>query len=240
MAQQTIVSLKGKVRTAFGKGPSRRTRAEGLIPGVLYGPHSKGALSFAVDPLALKAAIQTPFKFNTLLELDLEGAGKKTALLKEVQVDPVERDLLHADFVEVKLDEKVKVNITIILEGITKGAAEGGILNQVTRSIVLEVLPKDIPELIKVDVSHLDINDSIHVSELKLPAGAKAVTKGDITVAVCAPPEREEAPVAGAAAAAAPAADGKAAPAAAAPAAGAKAADGKAAPAAAAKPAAKK
>ncbi|MBS2028754.1 MAG: 50S ribosomal protein L25 [Deltaproteobacteria bacterium] len=216
---ENAVSLTAKVRKEVGKGPSRRIRAQGLVPAVLYGPHNKEPLQLAVDPLALKAAIQTKFKYNTLLKFTLEGAGEKTALLKEVQVDPIQRSILHADFIEVRLDEKVRVNVPLFLTGKAVGTAEGGVVNQVTRELVILALPKDIPEKLEVDVTPLKIGGSIHVSEVKFPAGVTAKTKGDITVAVCSVPEEivEVAPVAAAvpgapgaegAAAAAPGAEG--------------------------------
>ena len=209
---ENAVSLTAKIRKEVGKGPSRRIRAQGLVPAVLYGPHNKEPVQLAVDPLALKAAIQTKFKYNTLLKFTLEGAGEKVALLKEVQVDPIERSILHADFIEVRLDEKVRVNVPLFLTGKAIGTTEGGVVNQVTRELVILALPKDIPEKLEVDVSPLKIGGSIHVSEVKFPAGVTAKTKGDITVAVCSVPEEivEVAPVA-AAVPGAPGAEGAAA-----------------------------
>lgn len=216
---ENAATLNVKVRKESGKGPSRRIRAEGLVPAVLYGPTSKEPLHLAVDPLALKAAIQTKFKFNTLLKFAGEGVGDRTALLKDVQVDPIDRSILHADFIEVRLDQKVKVNVPVALVGKAAGSADGGIVSQVTRELVILAFPKDIPEKLEVDVSPLKIGGSIHVSDITFPTGVTAKTKGDITVAVCSIPEEivetVAAPAAGAAAApgAAPAA-GAAAPAA--------------------------
>ena len=244
MAEQNVTKLAGKARTESGKGISRRLRAAGQVPAVLYGPHSKAPMHLSVDPLALKAAIQTPYKFNTLLTIEIEGQPARTALVKDIQVDVVDRNVLHADFIEVRTDEKVTVRVPVILTGRPLGAGDGGILNQVSRELLVSVLPKEIPLKLEIDVSPLKIGDALHVSDIKFPAGVVAKTKADVTVAVCAAPEREEvAAVADpATAAAAPAAagakagDAKAADAKADP----KAADAKGADAKKAAPAAKK
>lgn len=234
MAEQKAVSLTAQVRTEVGKGPSRRIRAQGLVPAVLYGPHTKEPVQLAVDPLNLKKAIQTPFKFNTVISFNLGAAGEKIALLKDVQVDPIERTIIHADFMEVRMNEKVMVKVPVVLTGRPAGAADGGIINQVTRELELFALPKDIPEKLEVDISPLKIADSIHVSDIKFPTGVTPKTKGEITVAVCSAPEKEEVVAPTAAVAAAPGAAGApaaAGAAAAAPAAEAKAGDKKAEPA---------
>ena len=233
MAEQKAVSLAATVRTEVGKGPSRRIRAQGLVPAVLYGPHTKDPVQLAVDPLLLKKAIQTPFKFNTVISFNLGAAGEKIALLKDVQVDPIERTIIHADFMEVRMNEKVMVKVPVVLTGRPVGAADGGIINQVTRELELFALPKDIPEKLEVDISPLKIADSIHVSDIKFPAGVTPKTKGEITVAVCSAPEKEEvvAPTAAVAVPGAPAAAGATGAAGAAPAADAKAGDKKAEPA---------
>jgi large subunit ribosomal protein L25 len=156
---------------------------------------------------------------------------------------PVSRDLLHADFIDVKETDQVKVKVPLVLTGKAVGVLEGGILSQMRRELEVFALPGAIPERIEIDVTPLKITQALHINEVKLPEGIIVKTQTNYTIAVVSAPEVEKvaevaavvpgaAPVAGA-----PAADGKAAPA---------AADGKAAPAAAgdkkadAKPAAKK
>ena len=222
-------------REEKGKGPARRLRQKGLIPAVVYGGKSEPT-HLAVDPAALMKAIETPHRFNTVLTLQLEG-GEKHVLFKDYTVDPVTRKLLHADFLEVKLDQPVKVEVPVVTTGRSPGQAEGGILSIATHEIVLEALPAKIPVRIEVDVTNLKIGGSIHVSELKAPEGCKFKFATDYVVAFLAIPEKEEvvAPVA-AVPGAAPAEGAAAAPGAAgAPAAGAAA--GAAAPAAGAAPA---
>ena len=205
------------------------------MPGVVYGPRLEKPLNIAVNAKETKAAIQTPKKMNTVLGLNVDGK-QITVLLKEFQLDPVSKELLHVDFIDVRENEQVKVKIPVILTGKAEGVTNGGILSQIRREIEVWSLPGAIPEKIEADVTPLKIGGSLHINEVKLPAGVTVKTSTNFTIAVVTAPEIEKVvEVAAAAPGAAPAADGKA-PAAAgdAKAGDAKAADGKAAPAAAA------
>jgi large subunit ribosomal protein L25 len=218
--------LECKPREGSGKGSSRRLRAQGLVPAVVYGRHLDKPAHIAVHPKGIRIAVMTPHKLNTLLILKGAGADRQV-LLKDFQVDPVSREILHADFIEVRENEQVKVNVPVVLVGRAVGVAEGGILNQVRRELEVYALPNAIPEKIEVDVTPLKVAESLHINDLKLPAGVKVKTHVNFTVAVVAIPEKEEvvvAPVAAAAVPGAPGAEaGKAAP-------GAGAEAGKAAP----------
>lgn len=237
MVQSSNV-LPANARGESGKGPARRLRASGLIPAVVYG--QKGpATHIAVNPDLLQKAIATPHKFNTLLSLQLDGSAKNV-LFKDYAVDPVTRQLLHADFFEVDLSKPVRVEVPIVTTGKAEGVIAGGILAVSAHEIAVEVLPEKIPVQIEVDVTPIKIGGSIHIADVKAPEGVTIKYATNFTVAVVMAPEKEEvvAPVPGAAvpgaaegAAAAPGAPG--APAAAAGAAGAPAAAGGAAPAAA-------
>lgn len=185
-------TLEGKPRDQAGKGSARRLRASGHIPAVVYGRHSKKAAHFSVDPLAIKAAIATPHRFNTLITLKVDGQPDRQVLVRDFQLDPVSRDVLHADFLEVREDEKVKVNVPVRLVGRPLGVAEGGILSQLRRELEVFALPAVIPENIEVDVSHLKMAQSVHVNEIKLPPGVEVKTTVNYTLAVVAVPEKEE------------------------------------------------
>lgn len=225
--------LEAKPREMNGKGPARRLRTQGLIPAVVYGKHLETPLQIAVSPVAVKKAIATPHKLNTLISLKVDGQGEKQVLLKEYQQDPVTQEMLHADFIDVRENEKVKVKVPLELTGKAEGVAAGGILSQQRREIEVWALPSAIPEKLEVDVSHLKMAQALHINDVKLPEGVEVKTAVNYTLAVVAVPEKEEAAPAAAAAAAAAAPAGAAA----APAAGEAAKTG--APAAAA-PAAKK
>lgn len=212
--------LEAKTREGSGKGAARKLRAQGLIPAVVYGRHTETPAHVAVDPKAVRKAINTPHKLNTLLTLKGAGADKQV-LLKDYQMDPLTRDVLHADFIEVRENDPVKVNVPVVLVGRAVGVAEGGILSQTRRELEVWSLPNAIPASIEVDITNLKIAQALHIKDITLPEGVKVKTQVNFTLATIGVPEREEA-AAPAAAAAAPAAG------AAAPAAGDKAAPAKA------------
>lgn len=229
-------TLEAKTRQGAGKGAARKLRGQGLIPAVVYGKHLEKPLQVAVDPKSIRQAINTPHKFNTLITLKMDGASRQV-LLKDYQMDPVSREILHADFIDVRETEKVKVNVPLVLTGKAQGVADGGLLTQARRELEIWALPQAIPEKIEADVSHLKIAQALHINDIKLPEGVSVKTNVNYTLAVVTAPEREEVPAA--AAAAAPAAGAAAAPAAAAGKADAKAGDAKAGDAKAAAGAAK-
>lgn len=201
-------TLEVKTREGSGKGASRRLRVQGLIPAVVYGRHLETPVHIAVNPRSIREAIATPHKFNTLITLKLTG-GEKQVLLKDYQQDPLTRELLHVDFIDVRENEQVKVKVPLILTGKAVGTSEGGVLQQTRRELELYALPRAIPEKIEVDVSHLKIAQVLHINDVKLPEGVAVKSNVNYTLAVVSAPEREEAVVPSAAAA--PAAEGKAA-----------------------------
>src|SRR5438067_803061 len=144
--------LTAQKREERGKGPARRLRAKGLIPAVVYGKGEPTHL--ALNPEDLLQAIASPQKLNTLITLKLEG-GDRQVLLKDYQVDPVERNLLHADLLEVSLDKAVRVDVPLVCTGKAQGVIEGGILQQNAHTITVEALPSQIPEKLEVDVTEL-------------------------------------------------------------------------------------
>ncbi|MBZ4373368.1 50S ribosomal protein L25/general stress protein Ctc [Corallococcus interemptor] len=223
-------TLEAQARDNSGKGVARRLRASGQVPAVVYGKHLKAPLHISVDPKGIRTAINTPHKLNTLIQLKLAG-NEQQVLLKDYQMDPLTRDILHADFIAVSEKEQVKVNIPVVLTGKAAGVADGGLLTQVRRNLEVWALPGAIPLQIEVDVTNLKIAEALHVNDVKLPEGVSVKTHVNYTIATIAAPEAAEAAPAAAAAAAAPAA-GKAAD--------AKAGDAKAPAAAAAKAPAKK
>jgi len=235
-------TVEAEIREGHGKGPARRLRAAGRVPAVVYSRNAT-PLAISVDPKALREALMGESRFNTLLTLEIKGktgSQARQVMLKAHQTDPVEARLLHADFLEVRMDEKIRVEIPVILTGKPAGVVEGGILQQNRRFLEVLCFPNKIPQKIEVEVAQLKIGQSIHVADLKMPEGAELRYQTNFTIAVVSAPEKEEvavvAPVAaeagaaapGAVAGAAPGAPGTAAPTAgagaAAPAAGAKAA----------------
>ncbi len=185
-------TLQAKPREGAGKGPARRLRAQGLIPAVVYGRHSKAAQHIAVDPVEIKQAVAAPARLNTLIQLKLDGQGEKLVLLKDFQLDPVSRQMLHADFLEVREGERVKVKVPLVLVGKPVGVLAGGILSQAVRQIEVLALPTAIPDKIEVDVSHLKMAQALHINDVKLPEGIAVKPTVNFTVAVVSVPEKEE------------------------------------------------
>jgi large subunit ribosomal protein L25 len=231
------IELTVEARTS-GRAEARGLRVNKMVPGIIYGAIENANISLHVNDI-LKYNTRT--YENALLTIksgDTKLNGK-VALIKEVFVNPLTRRPEHVDLFALDLTKSVRVSVEIKIEGKAIGISEGGLLNIVTRQVEVECLPTAIPESITIDVTNLGVGDSIHASELTIPAGVKLISRPELTIAAVV--EIEEEAIATPATAATPAA-GAAAPAAgaAAPAAGAKApAAGAKAPAA-AKPAAKK
>ncbi len=195
MAENQLVV---ELRTETGKGAARRLRRAGRVPGVIYGK-GREPTPLALDGGRLLRILQRSDRgLNTLLEVrsDDPGFGERMALVKELQRHPVRGDLLHADLYEVDLQQTVEVSIPVHLVGTARGVAvAGGIVDHALREIEVECLPGSIPDAVEVDVSGLDIGDSLHVGDLDLPPGVTLRTDPSISiVSVVAPAAEEAAP----------------------------------------------
>jgi large subunit ribosomal protein L25 len=234
-----VGKLNAQFRGETGKSAVRRLRAAGKIPAICYG-QAQAPMTLAVDPTELIKSLDPVKKTNTVLTLNVAGApdgdASLTVMVRDYQKDAIRGHLTHADFIRVDLNKPVHATVPIVLTGKAEGVKLGGIMHQVIRILPISCTPDKIPVKLEVDVSHLGMNEAIHVSDLKLAEGVKPLADGGSTVcAVTAPKaEKEVAPTAAEGAvpaegaAAAPGAEGAAA--AAAPAAGGK--GGAAAPAA--------
>jgi large subunit ribosomal protein L25 len=214
------IKVSATRRSESGKGVASRLRATGKIPAVAYGKQLP-AQALAVSPDALKAVFASAYGNNNVIELDVEGKDKLTVLLRDYQYHPVSRQLLHADFVQIHLDQPVDVEVPLELTGKPLGVVQGGILRQVFRKLPLRALPNNVPVKIVHDVTSLELDGHVASKDLALPEGVSVRLPAEQTVAsIVHEVVREEetaAPAAGAAAAgaaAAPAAGAAAAPAA--------------------------
>src|SRR5512132_1112146 len=179
--------LSAKPRDGTGKGAARTLRAQGRIPGVIYG-HGREPLSLAIDTRELEKLLSRISAESTVIELSFDGSTAKT-LIREIQRHPFKRQILHVDFQELVAGEKVTVRIPIVLTGIPEGVrVDGGILDQVMRELEIEVDPANIPNHVEVDVNPLRIGDSVHVNEISLPEGVELVGEPDSTVCVVSAP----------------------------------------------------
>jgi len=177
---EIVVAAQG--RTESGKNANRRLRAQGLIPGIVYGA-GREATSVAVSPTDIGAILRSASGENTLFDLELSGSKRKV-ILKEFQVEPVGGLLLHADFFEVALDKPIEVKVPIELQGTPVGVkVDGGLLDFVTREIEVECLPGDIPDKIVVDVSAVELGKHFRAGELTLPDKVQMLTEAGVVLA---------------------------------------------------------
>ena len=188
MAQ--LISISAVPRTAAGKGAARQARLQKKVPAVVYG-HGRASQSLEVDAQALEQALTGKEPSSTVIELTVEGK-KARALIREIQRHPVRPDIIHIDFYEIHADEKVKLKVPVHLTGTPDGVRNaGGVLDQVTREVEIDVLPEHIPDRVELDVTALTIGHSLHVSDLVIP-NATILTHADLTIATVVPPRAEE------------------------------------------------
>ena len=178
--------LKACIRKESGKGPARRFRQEGLIPAVFYG-RGEEAIHLSVNAADLLKIIKTK-KENIFIKLLIEGEKRKErlSLIKELQVEPVSRRFYHADFYEIRMDHKLTIDIPLHFSGIPIGVQNGGELQHLKRDLKVSCLPSALPEFIDIDVSGLDIGNSIKVQDIKVPEGIEVLDPGDVGVAIVA------------------------------------------------------
>jgi large subunit ribosomal protein L25 len=183
--------LQAEIRSEKGKGAARRLRSRGMVPAVIYG-QSEGPTSLSVSPAEVKRALSTEYGRNVLIELSLPGR-EQIAMAKEIQVDPVSRDLLHVDFYRVDPTLPVAVRVPFRPTGRAKGVLAGGEMNVVFREIPVRARPEHIPSFIEGDVTELNINEMLRTRDLKLPEGVQVMLAPDQTVvAVIAERKKEE------------------------------------------------
>ena len=220
---KTSFELVAEFRETQGKGASRRLRHEGKVPAILYGGHL-GARALTLSHQKLALMLDNERCYSTILSLRV-GDQTQAAILKDVQRHPFKNAIVHVDFQRVEENEKIRINIPLHFSGaaISPGVkSQGGIVSHMRTEVEISCLPKDLPEYIEVDISGLSLNESIHLSQLKVPQDVVLVelAKEDAAVVAIHSPRAEE-PEPTAAAAAAPGAEGTAAAPAAAGAAGA-------------------
>jgi large subunit ribosomal protein L25 len=180
-----VIPLNGTRREAIGKGSARKARAAGRIPGVLYG-HGQEAVALSVSAREFELAVRKQGG-NPIIGLGLEG-GEHTALIRDVQYDPISHAIIHLDFLRISLTETIEVEVPIHLVGLPVGVKDGGgILEPILRTLTVRCLPTAIPASVDVDVTALNIGDSVHVSAIVAPE-VTIVTESDVTVATVVPP----------------------------------------------------
>ncbi|MBC8283622.1 MAG: 50S ribosomal protein L25 [Nitrospinae bacterium] len=160
-------ALTGKIREANGKSAARKLRTDECIPAVIYGLNDN--VSVSVNPKELKKLIDAKGR-NVLIELKVEGdsAENRNVVLKELQTHPLRPGWLHIDFLEIDVSKKIKVKIPVELVGISPGEKQGGHVNHIIQALEIECLPIEIPEKVEVQMGEIQLNEMVHVSDLKL------------------------------------------------------------------------
>lgn len=184
----TRATLKAQPRREQGKSATRKMRAAGRIPAVVYG-HGDETRMLSVDAHELELLFKRVHYENTIIEVDIEGEGGPVkTLVREVQAHPVRMEVLHVDFQQVHAGEAITVGVPVRLLGTAQGVRAGGVLMHTITDLSVRCMPDAIPEFIDVDIEALQIGESVHVRDVKLPQGVEAQIDGDLSICSIAPP----------------------------------------------------
>jgi large subunit ribosomal protein L25 len=186
------IELNAKIRTSLGNGPARTLRREGRMPAVLYGRKTEPIL-LSINVKEIEQILKTASAGRVVLSLVIQNgkAVTKAVMIKELQTHPVSRKFLHVDFYEIDMERKIRVKIPIVAKGKAKGIEDGGVLEIVQRELEVLCLPNRIPEAIELDVTGLDIGDSLHVDEIQLESGIEIPADVNFTLITVLSPKVE-------------------------------------------------
>lgn len=184
-------TLRAVARAENGKGPARRLRVQGMIPAVIYGGTEQSA-SLTLASKEVVAVLQSPYGRNTLLSIEVEGQPPTLAMIRDFQIHPVKRRILHCDFIRVSPDKPVTVTVPLTTTG--KSAAEklGGLLRMIARELTVRCLPADIPLAIPYDVTSLRTGKTIYAADVTMPPAVSPAWKNNFAVLSVAGPKAEE------------------------------------------------
>lgn len=185
------VQLKAAARTKFGTTETKRLRASGLVPGVLY-QVGKDSLSFALPARDLDKALHGEHGKTAVFEITVEGHPTVPALLKDWDLAPVRGNVLHVDFQQVDLKQAIEANVPLVLVGIAVGVRDGGVLGQPQHEVTVRCLPDALPDSIEVDVTELQAGAVLHISDVVVPAGVELLAEPETVVASITAPSRAE------------------------------------------------
>jgi len=188
------IKFQAEIREKVGKGSARQARRSNFIPGILYGPKEK-PISIKVEKKSAEKIIRHLEGYNVMADLILKQDGKSQTIktiVKEIQIEPITGEVLHMDFYRMRMDKSIVIGVPLHIIGESIGVKEGGVLEQELREIKIEALPKDIPEMIEVNISELKIGDTVFAKDLKLPQGVKlAEDKEKVVLSILAPMKEE-------------------------------------------------
>src|SRR6185436_245075 len=183
MAEKKEFRVRAKQREGRGKNDARRARRDGMVPITVYGGGAETVA--AVAPARdLAAILRSESGRNTIFTIDVDGVGASEVMFHDRQVDPIRGRLIHADLTRLVKGQKIEVTVPLHLEGEPFGVKEKqGVLEQIIREIEIRCEPRLIPDVINVDVSHLDVHDLLHVSDLKVGEGIELLQDQDMVIA---------------------------------------------------------
>ena len=187
-----FLELTAKPRTTKGNSPARALRRDGAIPAVIYGP-GKEPVALSVNVYDLEQVLKTARSRQVFLNLAVEGGETRKAMLKELQRHPVSGNFLHADFYEVAMDRKVRVMIPVTTVGKCQGVEMGGMLQIIRRELEALCIPSNIPDVIEIDITELDMGESVHVEDITMAGDVELVHDVNFTVLTVLAGRQEEA-----------------------------------------------
>ncbi|SEG76418.1 50S ribosomal protein L25/general stress protein Ctc [Paenibacillus sp. UNC499MF] len=182
------VALKGNTRTNATKSEAKQLRRQGKVPGVVYGK-TTDSLTVVLERKELVPLLRS--HPNAVIDLNIEGVGKRPVLISGVQRDSLSQDVIHIDFHQINMNEPVKATVAIEVVGEAAGVKEGGILQVETAQLDVRCLPDDLPDSVQVDISSLGIGENILVSDLKLPENVEVKTEAQDVVVTVLQPQKE-------------------------------------------------
>ncbi len=186
------MNLKARLRETTGNGPARSLRREGKVPAILYGPATE-SVKLSIDKADLEPIFKSGAVAQKLLKLKIEGVdGTSNVMIKEMQKHPVSHNLLHLDFYQVTMDQKIKVMVPVVTTGKSAGVEMGGMLQIIRRELEVFCLPGRIPENITIDITDLEIGDSYHVEDLTLEGDVEIPAEVNFTILTILSPKAEE------------------------------------------------
>ena len=198
MAEKKDFKVQAKLREGRGKNDARRARRDGMVPITVYGGGAETVA--AVAPLAeLAAILRTDTGRNTIFTIDVEGVGASEVMFHDRQIDPVKGRLIHADLARLVKGQKIEVTVPLHLTGEPFGVREKqGVLEQVIREIEIRCEPREIPDALEVDVTNLDVHDTLHVSDIPVSEAIEILNDAELVIATVGIVKEEVAPVAAA------------------------------------------
>lgn len=186
------IELKAQIRATKGNGPARAMRRDGRIPAVLYGPKTEPNM-ISIGARDLDNILKQGNISRSIINLDIDGdKGTKAAMVKEMQTHPISQNVLHVDFYEVDMKRKINVNVPVVTTGKSAGVELGGMLQIIRRELEVSCLPNAIPQAITIDITDLEIGDSVHVNDIKIGEDVEIPHEVNFTVLTILSPTKAE------------------------------------------------